>query len=384
MPPAADIAQISARVERLRRLDFEAEVDTRLASRSEVGARFLRGYLTRYGAREAARDARVLAVLRLVPEGTDLRAVATELLSEGVAGFYSPRNDRLFVASASDVPSAYEEVVLAHELGHALVDQALKMPRTSADDPMLADTMLAHQILVEGDATLLMSRYAARRFSSAEYDAFAARFAQQPVAASSIPYFVRRTSELPYYEGLLFACREWLRRGWAGIDGLYRNLPKTTAEVLFPTRTGPAREPPPPSSPGPGWKRVPPRSFGAFDVMLLLENADLLSTGTTVPGRHVDAARGWNGGVLTAWLRGDETAIHLALVDAGVETATGRRRRLCRVIGGWVRETFPEAAWARRPGTWRIDGELAALRCAKGRVELAKGPARAVRRLIAS
>lgn len=385
-----DIRSISARVERLRRLGFTRRVDTTLVSRTEVGERFVRGYFRRYSGREAARDEQVLEALRLIPEGTDLRTLTSQFLAQGVAGFYNPRSDRLFAGSTGDALTPYDEVVLAHELGHALVEQELGLPRTLARNRMLADTMLAHQALAEGDASLVMGRYSARRFTPEAHDAFMARFTQKTVAPSpTIPYFLARASEFPYYEGLLFVCREWNRRGWDGVDALYARPPATTAQVLFPTRyleDDAARLPAAPGLPGPRWKAVPASSFGAFDLMLLLENADLLSAGETVPGSHVNAVRGWAGGVLRAWLRGPKATIHLALVDAGVATERGPRRRLCRVVRGWLHETFPDASPAgprdRSTEAWRMDGDLAALRCNGPNVELAKGPSKIVRRVL--
>jgi hypothetical protein len=385
-----DVRRISTRVERIRRLSFRRPVETRLVSRAEVGARYLRGLLRRYGEREAARDARVLAALRLVPEGTDLRAVAVRLLAGGVGGFYTPRTGRLFAAASGAELTPYDEVVLAHELDHALVDQVLRLPGTLSRDPMLADVMLARQALGEGDATLVMSRYARARFTGDAYDVFAARFSPRPVGLrAGIPYVFARTSEFPYYEGLLFACAEWRARGWGGLDRMYSRPPVSTADVLFPRRYRADHEaelPRPPGSPGAAWGPAHARSFGAFDVMVLLENADLLTRGTAVAGSHVEAVRGWNGGVLHSWLRGNDTTIHLALADAGVETPRGRSRRLCGVLRGWFHDTFPDArpAAAKVPHAraWRSGGDLALLSCRGSSVALTKGPEeRAVRRV---
>lgn len=385
-----DIRRIAARVERLRRLDFARPVDARLVPREEVGRRFSAGYLRRYTEREAARDEQVLAALRLVPEGTDLRSLVARLLDQGVAGFYNPRADRLYAGSTGGALSAYDEVVLAHELDHALVDQVLRLPGTLSRDPMLADVVLAHQALAEGDATLLMSRYAAGRFDRSELDSFMSRFTPRPVRPTGVPYFVARSSEFPYYEGLLFACGEWRRRGWSGLDRMYLRPPASSADVLFPLRyrdEAEARLPRPPSSPGASWEPARARSFGAFDVMVLLENADLLRDGATVPGSHVDDVRGWDGGVLHSWLRGDDTLVHIGLVDAGVATRDGRRRRLCRALRRWLLDTFPDARSARaqvpRARAWRTGRDLAVLRCAGARVQLAKGPsAEAVRAVV--
>ncbi|HEX2195964.1 MAG TPA: hypothetical protein VHJ76_03475, partial [Actinomycetota bacterium] len=127
---ADDIRTIARRVERIRELDFGRRVDTRLVSRAEVGERFARKYRKEYSEREAEQDRRVLAALRLVPADTDLRAIETQLLTDGVSGFYNPRKDRLFAASTAGTLTPFEEVVLAHELDHALVDQVLRLPGT--------------------------------------------------------------------------------------------------------------------------------------------------------------------------------------------------------------------------------------------------------------
>ena len=386
-----DVARISARVERIRRLHFRRPVDTRLVSRAEVGERFARGFLRGYGEREAARESRVLTAMRLLPEDTDLRALMERLLSQGVAGFYNPRKDRLFAGSTAGALTPYDEMVLAHELDHALVDQVLRLPGTLSRDPLLGDVILARQALAEGDATLVMARYASARFTDEDYETFVSRFSQRPVTPrADVPYVFARTSEFPYYEGLLFACSQRRSRGWAGVNEMYVRPPVATADVLFPSRydqDDEAQLPRPPVAPGRSWGPEYARSFGAFDLMVLLENADLLSRGETVPGSHVDAVRGWDGGMLHFWLRGGETTIYLSLVDAGVETDDGRDRRLCGVVRRWLLETYPGSSPARSriPGAraWRSEGDLAVLRCSRSAVQLAKGPqARAVRRTL--
>ena len=386
-----DIRTISRRLERIRELEFARPVETRLVSRAEVGERFARKYRREYTPRQAEQDARVLAALRLVPVGTDIRAIETGLLTEGVAGFYNPRKRRLFAASTAGGLTPFEEVVLAHELDHALVDQVLRLPRTLSRDPMLGDVTLAHQALAEGDAVLAMARYAAERLPDGEYEAFLARFGGGAIQArTDIPYVLRRASAFPYYEGLLLACFEWRTGGWDALNEMYLRPPSATADVVFPSRYRAGVEvelPPSPSAPGPRWKPVAPGSLGVFDLMLLLENADLISTGETVPGSHVDAVRGWGGGVLRAWLRGDETTVHVALVDAGVQTPDGRRRRLCGVLRRWLLESFAElsAVGTTLAGgdRWDGGGEVAALRCEGRMVELAKGPhASTLRRLL--
>lgn len=374
-----DIRAIARRVERLRRLEFESRVNPRLLPRGQVAARFLRGFRRELSTDEAARQARVLAVLGLIPDGLDLRAAAERLFGDAVAGFYEPRGGRLYAAATGGVLSPFDEVVLAHELDHALVDQGLGLPRTTGADPRRGDALLAHQALAEGDATLAMSRYAYARLGATATAGFLTRFSGSPVAPrEDVPYVLLRTSEFPYFEGLLLACTVWRRGGWDAIDALYERPPATTAGILFPSRLHATPEDAPrPDDPGRGWKRLLTGSLGAFDVMLLLENADVVATGSARPGSHVDVVRGWAGGALTAWRRGPRTTVHLAVTDAGVATASRTDRRLCSALRGWVGRTFPEAAPLHRGRdgvqTWKLAEGAAALTCDGAAVELAVG-----------
>jgi hypothetical protein len=382
-----DIRAISERVERIRKLRFVGDVDTRLVPRAEVGARFVRGFERQYTAVEAAQDERVLVELGLIPEGVDLRELGTRFLTEGVAGFYSPWRKRLFAAATNGELTPFDEVVLAHELDHALTDQVLGLPGTISRDALLADVMLAHLALVEGDATLAMSRYGAARLEPEALDAFLGRFSGRVVSARpDIPYVLLRSSEFPYYEGLLFACAAWSRAEWSAVDAMYARPPASTAEIVFPGRYHAApgvRLPPSPRALSGRWEEIGSQSLGVFDLMLLLENADMVASGQTVPGSHADEVRGWDGGVLRAWERGSDTAVHVALVDAGVETDAGRRkRRLCGVLAGWFEKTFPAAAPLERDiagaEMWLNGDTFTGLRCRGRLVAMAIGPSVAV------
>lgn len=378
---ADDVRRISRRVARLRGLAFERRVETRLVSRTEVGARFARGYRRQNSAREADASSRVLVTLGLLEPGTDLREQTVALVQQGVSGFYSPRREILYAGATAGVVAPFEEVVLAHELDHALVDQALGLPGTMSRDPLLSDVMLGHLALVEGDATLAMSKYGTARLTPEEIGSFLQRFGRiRYDAGDDVPYVLARSTEFPYYEGLLFVCLAWREGGWGRVDRLYALPPASSAEIVFPDRYPrfEPRLPKSPPSPRNGWEPLLDRSFGVFDLMLLLENADLVGTAETVVGGHAPAARGWAGGVLHSWARGDATAVHLALVDAGVRGEDGRRRRrLCRVLRGWYEDTFPDQGRDAVRGAdvgWTGPRGAAGIRCDGASVRVAIGP----------
>ncbi|HEV2754350.1 MAG TPA: hypothetical protein VG318_01060 [Actinomycetota bacterium] len=375
-----DVDRISSSVEQIRKLDFKRRVDAHVVPAEEVGRRFANGIARQYSPLQAEADRRWMSVLRLAPEDVDLRTLAVDVARTTAAGFYSPRRHRLYSRSTGGVLTPTDEVVLAHELDHALVDQVLRIPGTLSRDPMLSDVMLAHQALVEGDATLVMSRYGAGTLDRAALDAFLRRFSSPQITGyPGVPWYLQRTSGFPYFEGLLFACGAWRDGGWRAIDRMYRKPPASSAEIVFPWRyeeRAAGELSPTPPAPGRKWKQMTVAAFGAFDLMLMLENSDLLATGRADAGGRVDEVRGWNGGVMNVWFKGAATAVHLSFLDAGVTKDGRRSRRLCGVLRGWLARTFPEAR-RTRPGAdrWVLEDGHAGLRCAGPSVELAIAPA---------
>ena len=156
--PAAPVERIVERVERERGLRFDARARARRGDAragAPRGARVARRGLPAGAAprrRRGARDARA------VPPGTDLGEAVASTLGEAVAGYYDPREQRLrIVQGAQTANRVLYEMVLAHELTHALEDQ-----RFDFDLDVLAaggDRALAYTALIEGSASAVMYRY---------------------------------------------------------------------------------------------------------------------------------------------------------------------------------------------------------------------------------
>ena len=89
------------------------------------------------------------------------------MFSEGVAGYYDPRTKRMrTVRGAATGTRVLAEMVLAHELTHALEDQRYGLG--IADQGGSDDAALARLALVEGSASELMYAYARRHFTPEE------------------------------------------------------------------------------------------------------------------------------------------------------------------------------------------------------------------------
>ena len=161
----APIGTIEARVERLRGLRFESRPVPQTVSPAQARREGLADLDRSYPSERRRADEEVLKLLGLIDPKVDLRAASSSVFGEQVAGYYDPRTRRLRVVSgASTSGRVLNEIVLAHELTHALEDQRLGLDqeRLASND----DRALAYLSLVEGSATDVMYAYGGRYFSA--------------------------------------------------------------------------------------------------------------------------------------------------------------------------------------------------------------------------
>jgi hypothetical protein len=339
---AAQIADITARVETIRGLQREEEIEVTFLSTPEIQERVRQTVLTDYPVEEADLDRRQLAALGAIPADLDLRATQAELVSGQVAGFYEPESGQLVVRS--DDPAQplgpTEQVTLAHEVEHALADQVLGLDIDQEDQP--ADAQRAGLALIEGDAVLTQQRFTLAALDVTQQLGLAtdpAVIASQQ-QLESFPHVLGATLLFSYTEGLNFVCSRYADGGWQGVDAAYGERPQTTAEILFPERY-PARpaEPRAHVTPEGGWTQARRDSFGAADLLWLFEApGDREAASLDDPrGRAGD----WTGGLATLYTRGDDSALGLALSG---------QARLCDSITTWYDAAFPDATGAPAEG----------------------------------
>ncbi|MFN2470198.1 MAG: hypothetical protein ABR583_04270 [Gaiellaceae bacterium] len=339
---------VAREVERLRRLRFRSLPKPRYLQKAAL-ARRIRAELNSYPAAAAEADERALIALGALPRGTDLRALLRKALSSQVAGSYDPKKGELVVLSDAQASlNGVERLTLAHELEHALADQALEFPAyLEADRPPegLEDAAAAGLALVEGDAMLITEAYAVEHLSARDVLSGLAPSLAAGEEFDKLPYYVQASSVFPYTEGLAFVCRVFARGGWKAVDRAYRKPPVSTAQILFPGRYL-ARErdvdPPDPPPPGRGWKRLDRTAVGAADLLWLFEAPGGKVTRALSGSRRRAAA--WAGGEAYVWGRGPRTAVTLTLVQ--------RRgaRDLCASVRAWLRAADRRGAVVRCSG----------------------------------
>jgi hypothetical protein len=218
----AVVSRQMARLEHLRGLEFESDVDLRVISRAEY--RRNRGGGT--DETHSLWNGQVWEGLFLVGEETSVDEAFNSTLGSSVLGYYQAGTDELVIVSDSAEPTI-DRGTLVHELVHALQDQQFGL----GNAPDTQDRQLARNGVVEGEANLLERRYQQRCETS--WDCV-----ETPPRGGGNGGSVNRGILLivlaPYTSGPEFVATVERRGGWSAVNDLHRELPVSTAQLVDP------------------------------------------------------------------------------------------------------------------------------------------------------
>ena len=297
---------IVRRVEALRELRFDRLPKPVRVSPEQAREEGLADFDRSYPPARRRADETILKRLGLIEPDDDLRELAGSLFGEGVAGYYDPRSERLrVVAGTGTTTPVLTEMVLAHELTHALEDQEYEL-----DPDELAgsdDRTLARLALIEGTATALMYAYAGRHFTVEETLGGALASAFTPTG--DLPPFLQAQTLFAYIGGEAFVrrLRERAGDGWQLVDVAQRfRPPSSTEQIMHPDAYFDADEPARVRIRagrvlGPGWRRAAAGTWGELQTRELLARAG--------GGGSAAAAAGWGGDRYELWRSGDRDAL---------------------------------------------------------------------------
>lgn len=352
--------QVAARVEQIRALRFEQVPIPRVVSAT---------YLSDFAKRERRRQhddpelalASEEAMARMVgflAEDEDLEAF--EEPGDLAAAAWDPRRDRLYVVADAVAESpALVEFLLAHELTHALEDQALGLPNPAEAE---GDRAIARSALVEGTATALMMEYADRHI-----DQFALGLATLGLGGgeADLPDFAVAQAQFVYAGGQQFVERLHRRGGdWELIDDAFaRRPPVSTAQILDPGKYVRDERPLPVAiDAGPlrrqGWERVEAGTVGELVTRQIIAVAG--------PEGVEAATEGWRGDRFELWAgeAGPLECAHpcraeLALVLRWRWESPGDVRRFDRALRRYLERGLDGrpaegASWSLEPGAAAI------------------------------
>jgi hypothetical protein len=326
---------------------FRSDVPLDFLSRAALASYLQEVLDSEYPPGRAAADERTLVALDLLPPRSELRRLRARLLEDNVAGFYDerPGRKRLYAISDDRTLTPANQLVLAHELRHALQDQYADVHATlPASIGDFDDRRLAYLSLLEGDATLVMERFLLRRLPGApEALGDLGGFAMPPGIMPGVPAVLQDQLVRPYLAGREFARAVLLRGGWNALREAWSRPPASTEQVLHPEKyfAGEAPSPPAPAYEPPA---APLVSEGVLGEMLT----------RTLLGEGADAsAAGWGGDLvrvfdvsghtLMVWTSGWDTAADAREFAAAVRARFQARYGPPRAEHGF--EVFTRGPW---------------------------------------
>ncbi|HVN29528.1 MAG TPA: hypothetical protein VMT64_13615, partial [Candidatus Binataceae bacterium] len=263
----------------------------------------------------------------LYPAHTNLKADELKLLKSQVAGFYDLHGKQMVLVAGAEGAGFWTgtaefmlqrdivgEMLLAHELTHALQDQNFGLEglldRVKDND----DRSLALKCVAEGDATLAGFAYVMGGMSDATANQVIANLTDLPSAlAAESPGTPRGLSEpllFQYSAGVKFVAEAYRRGGWSAVDALYRHPPQSSQEIIHPSIyfADPSASAPSVKLAGyeqslPGWKKIEDDTMGELILRVILENL----LGEKSP--DVSLASRWNGDQMAILTRGTDTSV---------------------------------------------------------------------------
>ncbi len=299
-----------------RGLPAKKRLEPTVLSKAEVKARIAEQFQKDNPPDDIAVAEETLKALGLLAADASLGDLYVDLLGSQVAGFYDPETQEMVVVSRSGSIGGTEKVTFAHEFTHALQDQSFGLQGIDVDAVGQGDRSLGRLALVEGDATLLMTRWLSRHLTATELGELLQVDPEAMAQLARMPAILRETLLFPYQQGLVFVNGIWAKGGWEAVDRAFGRLPDSTEQVLHPEKYEAGEKPVDvkldgaalAKAMGAGWSATPEDTLGEFQLSVWLKENGIKALDASA------AAAGW-GGDRIAYLRGPDGAYGLVMVS---------------------------------------------------------------------
>ena len=336
----AKISQIEAGLQQVRQLSFLKPVPLVVESRAEAD-RDIKAQLTHeISDREFEIDGRAGSLIGLYPPGIDLKEQTLKLLDDQIAGFYDPDTKRMVLVNGTTGAGVWGgaaefltqrdlmgEMVLAHELTHALQDQhfdlSAKLDALKDND----DRALALKSVAEGDATITGFAYVVGGMDQTKLDMLVSQLSGLPEMfakeAKFAPEGLREPLIFQYSAGVKFVAAAYHRGGYGAIDQLFRQPPQSSAQILHPELY--FDRPTPPAeihlagyqrALG-GWTKADENCQGELGLSVILK----LAFGAD--SRQATLAESWQGDRIVSLTRGSDLSV-IWMIDLSSERAASQ------------------------------------------------------------
>ncbi|NIO10543.1 MAG: hypothetical protein GTO40_22055 [Deltaproteobacteria bacterium] len=370
------VEEIKIALAEMRGLNFTSEVPIEVKSKAEMGE-YLEASLVRdYGDQELENLSLAYAKLGLLPQGLDLKAALLKVFSDQVVAFYDPKVRKLLLPAdlvGGVAVNAVQflaqrdimgEMVLAHELTHALQEQHFAIGR-KLDLTDNDDRTLAFRCVVEGDALLagfgtLWGHLDDEKIEQINASVVGNLQETRSSLSEDVPAAIMEQLLFQYYGGISFVSRTLKQKGWRGIDQIFANPPQSTEQVLHPEKYIDKPDPPTlielrelsPLFPS-EWEEIENNVLGELMVRVLFTEYLSEREGKSI-------AEGWDGDRFIAYRDGDRVAFVWAAVwDSFVdakEFAENYEKILSRKNRGQEMDNFQVYIEQRERKTLVVEG----------------------------
>jgi hypothetical protein len=290
----SQVRTVKEGIQRSRQLKFKKDVSVLLESPAEAEKIQSIELSQKISDEEFRNEGAAGTLIGLYPPGIDLKAANLKLLHDQVAAFYDGEEKTMVLLSGGtnagfwyslaqfiSQRDAVGQMVLAHELTHALQDQHFDLEKTLDKLKQDDDRTLALSAVAEGDATLAGFDYAFGGLDPATTDKLVSELSDLPGE------FVKETPDIPpgvsepvvfeYSAGVKFVAQALRRGGWAAVNALYAKLPQSTRQIMHPELYFEHFTPPMEvgfgcfDKPFDGWRKVEDDTLGEFLLQVLLK-----------------------------------------------------------------------------------------------------------------
>ena len=250
LPPVAP-AELKQRVETVGELKFRSDVPIDFMTREDLAAYIRELFEEDYPPEFAEREERMLRGFGFLDAAADLRGVRERVLNENVAGFYDERPGvrKLFAISSGRSLNVMNQLILSHELRHAIQDQHIVIRDKLNVESDFDDRRLAALCLLEGDASILMEHYLMSGASgnapeaATLFQVFSQGLTGEEVASmfagpalKDAPAVVQEQLIAPYFEGRRLAAAIYEAGGFAMLNEKLSRPPRSMEQVLHPEK----------------------------------------------------------------------------------------------------------------------------------------------------
>ena len=248
-PVEAD--ELARRVEEIGELSFRTKVPIDFMSREELARYIHELFEEEYPVDYAEREERALRAFGFLDDHEDLREIRERVLNENIAGFYDERPGvkKLFAISSGRTLNLMNQLILSHELRHAVQDQHVVIRDKLRVESDYDDRRLAALCLIEGDASLLMEQYLTSGVTKNApelanlFQAFSQGLSGPDVAQmfagpalQTAPAIVQEQLVAPYFQGRNLAVAVHELGGFARLNESLRTPPRSMEQVLHPEK----------------------------------------------------------------------------------------------------------------------------------------------------